>query len=105
MSPVQLRGLFQGAFGAAWGLSAFAGPLPGGWVYQHFGAGALWSGCLILGAFLALGYLALGRRASRAGMGASMARAPSLPPTPLPQLRSRFGHASRRVDGLNPPQS
>jgi len=83
LSPVELRGLFQGAFGAAWGLSAFAGPLLGGWVYQRFGAGALWSGCLTLGAFLTLGYLALGRRASRAGMGASMARAPSPPPTPL----------------------
>jgi MFS family permease len=65
LSPVDLRGLFQGAFGAAWGLSAFIGPLLGGWVYQQLGAGALWSGCLLLGAFLALGYLALGRRARR----------------------------------------
>ena len=32
-----------------WGLSAFAGPLLGGWVYQQLGAGALWSGCLLLG--------------------------------------------------------
>jgi MFS family permease len=66
LSPVDLRGLFQGAFAAAWGLSAFAGPLLGGWIYQRYGAGALWSACLVLGGFLALGYLALGRRARRA---------------------------------------
>ena len=79
LSPVELRGLFQGAFGAAWGLSAFAGPLLGGWVYQRFGAGTLWGGCLILGSFLALGYLALGRRASRSDAGLSAAAA-SPPP-------------------------
>ena len=65
LSPVELRGLFQGTYGAAWGLSAFAGPLVGGVVVQRFGAGALWLGCLVLGLLLALGYLALGRRARR----------------------------------------
>ena len=79
LSPIELRGLFQGAFGAAWGLSAFAGPLLGGWVYQRFGAGTLWGGCLILGSFLALGYLALGRRASRSDAGV-LAAAASPPP-------------------------
>jgi MFS family permease len=63
LSPVELRGLFQGTYGAAWGLSAFAGPLVGGAVYQQFGAGVLWFGCLVLGLLLAGGYLALGRRA------------------------------------------
>jgi MFS family permease len=63
LSPVELRGLFQGAFGAAWGLSAFAGPLLGGWVYQHLGPGTLWAGCLGVGLLLAGAYLALGRRA------------------------------------------
>ena len=60
LSPVELRGLFQGTYGAAWGLSAFVGPLLGGAVYQQFGAGALWLGCLVLGLLLAGGYLALG---------------------------------------------
>lgn len=63
LSPVESRGLFQGAYGAAWGLSAFAGPLVGGAVFQRFGAGVLWFGCLVLGLLLAGGYLALGRRA------------------------------------------
>ncbi len=65
LSPIELRGLFQGAFGAAWGLSAFAGPLVGGAILQRFGAGVLWFACLVLGLLLAGGYLALGRRAHR----------------------------------------
>lgn len=63
LSPIELRGLFQGVYGAAWGLSAFIGPLLGGWVYQNLGPQALWFGCFALGLLLALGYLALGRRA------------------------------------------
>ena len=65
LSPLELRGLFQGAYGAAWGLSSFAGPLLGGAAYQRFGAGALWTTCLVLGGLLAIGYLALGRRAQQ----------------------------------------
>jgi MFS family permease len=84
LSPVELRGLFQGAYGAAWGLSAFAGPLLGGWVYQHLGATSLWAGCLGLGLLLTLGYFALGRRATRANPGASMVATPPPPATPLP---------------------
>ncbi|HLF26572.1 MAG TPA: MFS transporter [Anaerolineae bacterium] len=65
LSPVELRGLYQGIFSAAWGLAAFTGPLIGGWVYDHLGAQALWVGCLLLGCLLALGYLALARPAGR----------------------------------------
>lgn len=65
LSPVELRGLFQGAYSAAWGLSAFGGPLLGGWVYQQLGSDALWAGCLALGLILAGGYLGLGRRAAK----------------------------------------
>lgn len=61
LSPVELRGLFQGAYGAAWGLSAFAGPLLGGWIYQHLGPDVLWAACAALGLGLAVSYLALGR--------------------------------------------
>ena len=60
LSPVRLRGLYQGIFGAAWGLSYFIGPLAGGWVFDHLGSNILWTGCLILGFILGLCYLALG---------------------------------------------
>src|SRR5512142_3497525 len=46
LSPVELRGLYQGVFGAAWGLAYFLGPLAGGWIYQNLGRDALWIGCL-----------------------------------------------------------
>ena len=65
LSPVELRGLYQGVFGAAWGLSLFVGPAVGGWVFQHLGATALWTGSLVVGSLLALGYLALSGPGSR----------------------------------------
>jgi MFS family permease len=65
LSPPDLRGLYQGVFGSAWGLSFFFGPLAGGWVYEHLGKNALWFGCLLLGIVIALGFLLLSRKAKR----------------------------------------
>jgi MFS family permease len=65
LAPVDLRGLYQGVFNAAWGLSFFTGPVIGGWVFEHLGAKALWAGCFALGCLLALGYLAMARPAGR----------------------------------------
>lgn len=65
LSPVELRGLYQGIFGAAWGLSFFLGPLAGGWVFENLGADTLWTGCLILGVILAFCYYALSAPAKR----------------------------------------
>ena len=65
LSPVELRGVYQGIFGAAWGLSYFLGPLAGGWVYEHWGSNTLWVSCLILGFVIALCYLALSAPARR----------------------------------------
>ena len=63
LSPIELRGLYQGIFGSAWGLSFFIGPVLGGWVYERFGSTALWRGCFILGCVLALCYLWMGNLA------------------------------------------
>lgn len=65
LSPVELRGIYQGIFGSAWGLAYFLGPLAGGWVYEHMGSDALWTGCLLVGIILAFCYLALGAPAKR----------------------------------------
>ena len=65
LSPVDLRGLYQGIFGAAWGLSYFIGPLLGGWIYENLGADTLWISCLITGIVIALCYLALSAPAKR----------------------------------------
>ena len=65
LSPIELRGLYQGIFGAAWGLAYFIGPLAGGWIYENWGGDALWVGCLIIGVVLAFCYYALSAPAKR----------------------------------------
>jgi len=65
LAPVELRGLYQGIFGSAWGLAFFIGPLLGGWIFEHLGANALWGSCLVLGLLLALGYLGMSAPARR----------------------------------------
>ena len=67
LSPIELRGLFQGIFGSAWGLAFFLGPLLGGWVYEKLGSGSLWTGTLVIGLALALAYLMLGRLSAASG--------------------------------------
>jgi MFS family permease len=59
LSPIELRGLYQGIYGAAWGLAYFIGPIAGGWAYENLGSDVLWIGCLIIGIVVSLGYLAL----------------------------------------------
>jgi len=65
LSPIELRGLYQGIFGAAWGLAYFIGPLAGGWAYQNLGSNTLWFGCLIIGIVSAICYYALSAPAKR----------------------------------------
>jgi MFS family permease len=65
LSPMELRGLYQGIFGAAWGLAFFIGPLAGGWTYENLGSNVLWAGCLVLRLVLAACYMALSVPARR----------------------------------------
>ena len=65
LSPVQLRGLYQGFFGSAWGLAFFVGPLVGGWAFGQFSPDVLWLSCAVLGAVVAAGFLALSASARR----------------------------------------
>ncbi|HEY9593968.1 MAG TPA: MFS transporter, partial [Spirochaetia bacterium] len=68
LAPVALRGLFQGVYGSAWGLSLFLGPMIGGYVYQESGGTTLWLGCLGLEIVVAVWLLLLGRRVGRAAV-------------------------------------
>lgn len=65
LSPVELRGLYQGIYGSAWGLAYFLGPLAGGWIYERLGSDALWVGCLVLGLIAGVCYLVLRAPAKR----------------------------------------
>jgi MFS family permease len=69
MAPADRRGLYQGIFGAAWGLSFLTGPIVGGWIYQVYGAATLWGACLLGGLALAIGFLLLGGAARRRMVG------------------------------------
>jgi MFS family permease len=61
LAPIELRGVYQGIFGSAWGLSFFLGPILGSWIYQAFGAASLWAGCFFLGLVLSASYFVLGK--------------------------------------------
>jgi MFS family permease len=65
LSPIELRGLYQGIFGAAWGLAYFVGPIVGGWVYENLGSDVLWIFCSITGIVIAFCYYALSAPAKR----------------------------------------
>ena len=65
LSPVNLRGLYQGIFGAAWGLAFFFGPTAGGWIFENLGNNSLWYGCLGLGIILAACYFLMSAPAKR----------------------------------------
>ena len=77
LAPPDLRGVYQGIFGAAWGLAFFAGPLAGGWVYQHLGSHVLWVSCLLMSLIVAYGYYALSAPAKRRRVESQNVGAPS----------------------------
>ena len=58
MAPEALRGRYMGAYMTAFGASFILAPLLGGPVLERWGAGALWGGCLALGALLSAVLLA-----------------------------------------------
>ena len=63
--PPQLRGLYQGIWGSAWGLAFFIGPAVGGFVYGAYGGPVLWAGTFVIGLVLVAGYLLLSVPAAR----------------------------------------
>jgi MFS family permease len=65
LSPVELRGLYQGVYGSSWGLAFFVGPALGGYVYETFGSAVLWGACFVLGLLLFIAYWILGFPARR----------------------------------------
>jgi MFS family permease len=60
LSPVELRGRYQGVNSLSWSAGAALAPIVGGLVQQHLGNAALWLGCAAVGALVALGQLASG---------------------------------------------
>ena len=46
MSPVDRRGVYQGAYQLAWGMATMIAPVIGTATLAHFGGATLWLGCL-----------------------------------------------------------
>jgi MFS family permease len=58
LSPVHLRGRYQGVFSFGFGVAAAVSPIAGGWVLDRLGSATLWLGSLALGLLVAAGHLA-----------------------------------------------
>jgi MFS family permease len=68
LSPLDMRGRYQGTFTLSWSVAAFTAPILGGWVHETFGNEALWLGCFVLGAAVAAVQIVSGpARERRAG--------------------------------------
>lgn len=65
VAPAAMRGRYQGAYSFSFGLAAFGAPLAGTFVMQRWGSAVLWIGCLVLGAVVAAGQMALAPRLTR----------------------------------------
>jgi MFS family permease len=58
LSPIALRGRYQGAMAMIWGMAMSLSPVLGGQIMAAWGGSTLWSLCGALGVLIAVGYLA-----------------------------------------------
>ncbi len=66
LAPAELRGTYQGVYQMSWGAAFCLAPAIGALVLGAFGSRTLWLGCLVLGALVAVGQLAIaGQRRRR----------------------------------------
>lgn len=64
LSPVEMRGRYQGVYGMGTAAASFVAPLGGGLVLDHSGAAMLWGVCAILGLLAAISFIFLGFKGS-----------------------------------------
>jgi MFS family permease len=86
LSPIHLRGRYQGVFSLSWSAASFLAPIIGGAVLQYAGAATLWLGCFVLAVVVAgINLLAGPARERRAAFLAGPT--PATPaPAPAPAL-------------------
>ena len=60
LSPVTLRGRYQGVFSLSWQLASFTAPTLGGLVREQAGSAALWLGCAAICGVVAVAHLISG---------------------------------------------
>lgn len=90
LSPAALRGRYQGVFSLSWQVAGAAAPILGGLVREHVGNGALWLGCAVIGAVMAVAHLVSGPARERRAAQLRTPAAPILPVTavqpPAPEV-------------------
>ncbi|NJC69307.1 MFS transporter [Planosporangium thailandense] len=82
LSPVSMRGRYQGLYSLSWQLASFAAPVLGGFVQQEAGGTALWLGCLALGLVAGGWNLLAGPARDRRIADLKPESAPVTPPAP-----------------------
>jgi MFS family permease len=60
LSPVDLRGRYQGVFTLSWSAASFIAPIAGGAVLQYAGGVTLWLGCFVIACVVAVLHLLAG---------------------------------------------
>jgi MFS family permease len=75
LSPVALRGRYQGVWSLSWSGASFLAPVLGGLVQQHLGRTALWLGCGGIGLVVAAGHLLSGPARERRAVALAAAQA------------------------------
>jgi MFS family permease len=85
LSPVALRGRYQGVNSLTWSAGTALAPIAGGFTQEHLGDAALWIGCFALCALAAAGHLITGP--SRDRRMAELLTAPA----PLAEAPARAG--------------
>jgi MFS family permease len=103
ISPVHLRGRYQGLFQLSFSGAGIVGPLLGGAVFSAYGGTPVWLGCLALAALAGVAQLRIGSRVERRVTAAMKAEAavsvlsvspvPSGPSSPATPPRGRAGAA------------
>ncbi len=84
LAPVQLRGRYNGVYGATWSAGLIIGPVLGTWLIGTTGSTALWVACLSTGLAGAVAQLALGPAVRSRGERSAAAGSAADTPTGTP---------------------
>jgi predicted MFS family arabinose efflux permease len=83
LSPVAMRGRYQGVFSLSWQVASFAAPTLGGLVRQQAGSAALWLGCAAVSGLVAIAHVLSGPARER--RAAELRSIPEPAPTVVPE--------------------
>jgi MFS family permease len=104
LTPLGLRGRYQGVFSLSWSGAAFLAPTLGGYVQERAGSAALWLGCAIVAGIAAIGHVLAGPARERRVAALRAATPPAAtpptatPPTATPPVPAESAGAAAATD-------